>query len=51
VSNGWKAIEIRNKSHVGQKIIWHVQVNQNWLGKFKYKTYSNHFEKVNQKQA
>jgi hypothetical protein len=30
-SNGWKALEIRNKSHVGQKLIWHLEINENWL--------------------
>ena len=49
VSNGWKAPEIRNKSHVGKTIIWHFQIDQNWLGKSKGKTYSNHFEKLSQK--
>jgi hypothetical protein len=51
VSNGWKVLEVSNKSHVGQKIIWHFEIDQNWLGIFKYKTYSNHFEKFHQKQA
>jgi hypothetical protein len=31
VSNGWKALEIRNKSHVGQKFIWNLEINENWL--------------------
>jgi hypothetical protein len=31
VSNGWKALEIRNKSHVGKKFIWHLEISENWL--------------------
>jgi hypothetical protein len=31
VSNGWKALGTRNKSHVGKKFIWSLELNGNWL--------------------
>ena len=38
VSNGWKALEIRIKSHNGQKFIWKLEIYENWLWRFGYKT-------------
>ena len=38
VSNGWKSLEIRNKSRVGKKFIWSLEIYENWLWSFMYKT-------------
>ena len=42
MSNGWKSLEIRNKSYVEKKIIWHLEINENLLSKFGHKTCIGH---------
>jgi hypothetical protein len=31
VANGWKGLDIRNKSYVEQKSIWSLENYENWL--------------------
>jgi hypothetical protein len=38
VSNGWKGLDIRNKSYVGKKSIWSLEICENWPWSLRYKT-------------